>query len=425
MKRGKMAAVMLLCLTLVATVACSPFRNRGESGQEFTGELVEVVRGDLMVSVSGSGSVDVTSEVGLSFDSGGEVSKLYVEEGDAVTAGQVQALLGPLDREALELAVTQAEVALMQAKYNLDKAENPYTDDEIEDAEQAVEDAEDWLDLADDMLRYALQHGSDQEVLQWQMEVLNAEIQLQMAEDTLDEMLNERDEDQIEILKKQVVAAEQALAEAQSALETEIMLAPFTGVVASVDVEEGDIIPAPGVSQVTIIRLIDTSSMELVVELDEIDVPDVSRGQRVVISVDALPDARLEGRVVSVSPLPKVEAGVVSYEVKVGFDVPPGSSLRVGMSATVDIVLSDRSNVLLIPDRAIEFDPQGMPVVQVLVTREPEGTTEVEQRSVVIGLSDGFQTEIMSGLWEGETVVLEVPDESDVPSGPGFPFGPR
>jgi RND family efflux transporter MFP subunit len=423
-KRGKMAVVMLLCLALVATVACSPFRNRGESGQEFTGELVEVVRGDLMISVSGSGSVDVTSEAGLSFDSGGEVSKLYVAEGDAVTVGQALALLIPVDREVLELAVTQAEVALMQARYNLDKAENPYTDDEIEDAEQAVEDAEDRLDLADDMLRYALQHGSEQEVLQWQMEVLNAEIQQEMAEDTLDEMLNERDEEQIEILKKQVVAAEQALEEAQSALKTETMVAPFTGVVASVDVEEGDIIPAPGVSQVTIVRLIDTSSMELVVELDEIDVPGVEKGQRVVISVDALPDTLLEGRVVSVSPLPKVEAGVVSYEVKVGFDVPQGSNLRVGMSATVDIVLSDRSNVLLVPDRAIEFDPQGRPVVQVLVTKEPEGTTEIEQRSVVIGLSDGFQTEVISGLWEGEMVVIEAPAESSVPGGAIFPFGP-
>jgi multidrug efflux pump subunit AcrA (membrane-fusion protein) len=377
-----------------------------------------------VVSVSGSGSVDVTSEVGLSFDSGGEVSKLYVAEGDAVTVGQVLALLIPVDREALELAVTQAEVALMQARYNLDKAENPYTDDEIEDAEQAVEDAEDWLDLADDMLRYALQHGSEQEVLQWQMEVLNAEIQLEMAEDTLDEMLNERDEEQIEILKKQVVAAAQALEEAQSALETETILAPFTGVVASVDVEEGDVIPAPGVSQVAIVRLIDPSSMELVVELDEIDVPGVENGQRVVISVDALPDTLLEGRVVSVSPLPKVEAGVVSYEVMVGFDVPQGSNLRVGMSATVDIVLSDRTNVLLVPDRAIEFDPQGVPLVQVLVTWEPEGTTEIEQRSVVIGLSDGFQTEIISGLWEGEMVVIEASAQSGASGGAIFPFGP-
>jgi RND family efflux transporter MFP subunit len=253
------------------------------------------------------------------------------------------------------------------------------------------------------------------------MEVFNAEIQLEMAEDTLDEMLNERDEDQIAILKKQVVACEQALEEAQSALEWETMVAPFAGVVASINVEEGDIIPAPGVSQVAIVHLIDTSSMELVVELDEIDVPGVSQGQRAVISVDALPDVLLEGTVVSISPLAKVEAGVVSYETKVGFDVPQGSHLKVGMSATVDIVLSDRSNVLLIPARAIDYDHQGSPVVKVMVTREPEGTSEIEERSVVIGLSDGFQTEVISGLWEGETVVIEVPAESSS-SEPGFFF---
>jgi len=173
----------------------------------------------------------------------------------------------------------------------------------------------------------------------------------------------------------------------------------------------------------TVIRLVDDSTLELVVELDEIDVPGVEKGQWAVISIDALPDTLLEGEVVSVSPLPKVEAGVVSYEVKVSFNVPQGSNLRVGMSATAEIVLSDRSNVLLVPDRAIRYDGQGSPVVQVLVTREPEGTTEIEERSVVIGLSDGFQTEIISGLWEGEMVVIEAPAESDEPSGPGFLFG--
>jgi HlyD family secretion protein len=244
-----------------------------------------------------------------------------------------------------------------------------------------------------------------------------------MVEDTLDMMLNERDEDQIEILKRQVVAAEQALAEAQDALEMEMIVAPFAGVVASVSVEERDIIPTPSVSQVSIIRLIDMSSMELVVELDEVDIPGVSLGQRAVISVDALPDMLLEGRVVSISPVPKVEAGVVSYLVKIGFDVPEDSGLRGGMSATVDIVLSDRSNVLLVPDRAIEYGSQSGPLVRVLVTSEPEGVREIEERSVVIGLSDGFQTEIISGLWEGEVVVIEVPTPSDTPSGPGFLFG--
>jgi len=270
------------------------------------------------------------------------------------------------------------------------------------------------------MLRYVLRHGSEWEVLQWQMEVLNAEIKLEMAEDTLDDMQNERDEDQIAILKKQVVAAEQSLEEARSALEVETIVAPFDGVVAEVNFEEGDVIPTPGVSQVTIVRLIDTSSLELVVKLDEIDVPGVALGQRAVITVDALPDVQLEGTVLSISPLPRVEAGVVSYNVKVGFEVPEGSGLRVGMSATADIILSERSDALLVPDRAINYDGQGNPVVHVMVDRE---TGEIEERRVALGISDGFRTEILSGLQEGETLVIEVPAESGAPSGPGFPFG--
>lgn len=422
MKRRKIVAVILLCLALVGTLGCRPIGGGGDEA-EFSGELVSVVRGDLMISVGGSGSVGVANEVDLFFDNGGEVDRIYVEEGDEVSRGRRLAVLVPRDKEALELAVTRAEVALMQAEYSLDKAENPYTDDEIEDAEQAVEDAEDFLDLADDMLRYVLQHGSEWEVQQWQMEVLSAEIQLEMAEDTLDTMLNERDEDQIAILKKEVTAAEQALAEARRALETEVMVAPFAGVVSGVNVEEGDVIPAPGVAQVAVMHLIDTGVMELVVELDEIDIPGVIPGQRSIIEVDALPELELEGRVSSISPLPREEAGVVFYSVKIGFDVPPASGLRGGMSATADVVLSDRSDVLLVPDRAIKYDAQGNTVVQVMVVGEPEGTREIEERPVVTGVSDGFRTEIISGLGEGEMVVIEVPAEASAPSSPGFMFG--
>ena len=273
------------------------------------------------------------------------------------------------------------------------------------------------------MLRDVLKHGSEWEEQQWQMEVLNAEIQLEMAEDTLDTMLNERDEDQIAILKKEVTAAEQALAEARRSLETETMESPFAGVVSGVNVEEGDVIPAPGVAQVAVMHLIDTGVMELVVELDEIDIPGVIPGQRSVIEVDALPELELEGRVSSISPLPREEAGVVFYSVKIGFDVPPASGLRGGMSATADVVLSDRSDVLLVPDRAIKYDAQGNTVVQVMVVGEPEGTREIEERPVVTGVSDGFRTEIISGLGEGEMVVIEVPAEASAPSSPGFMFG--
>jgi len=398
-----------------------PFRGGGE--EESTAQLVEVVRGDLIISVSGSGSIGVANEAKLAFDGGGKVDKIYVDEGDEVSKGRVLAKLVPLDTEALELALLKAEIALHRAEYNLDKAKHPYTEDEIENAEDAIDDAEDYLDFVGYMLAYARLHGSAQEVQQWQTELYRAEASLDEAEDRLEAMLSAPDEDEIEILEMEVDAAEQALEEAESKLEVENITAPFDGVVTSVDVEEGDIIPESGMSQVTIVHLIDPTSMELGVDLDEIDIPDVKLNQRAIIEVDALPDVQLEGKVISISPLPTVEAGVVLYNVKIGFDVPGGSGLKVGMSATADIITNERGSVLLVPDRAIKQDRQGNPIVWVMVDEQ------IEARPVVIGISDGFQTEIVGGLSEGETVVLEMGagvQPSSEPAGrPGvIPFMP-
>jgi len=406
-KRWKIVVVLLLCLVLTGAMACLPARS-SENEEEFTGQLVEVVRGDLTVSVSGSGFIDVSNEVKLSFDGGGEVDKVYVEEGDEVIEGESLALLVPLDTDALELAVTQAEVALATAEYNLDKAQEIYTKPDTRGAQQAVYDAEDYLDYAEDRLDTANVNKDT-----WISEVYQAEIDLAKARQEL-ERIQAGDAKEVELRRLEVEEARQALEKAQSDLEIETITAPFDGVVASVDVDEGDVIPPPSVSQVTIIHLIDLTSMELVVELDEIDIPGVERGRRAVIEIDALPELQLEGRVTFVAPVPRVEADVVLYSVKIGFDVPEGSGIKVGMSATADIVLSDRSDVLLVPDRAIKYI-DGSPVVYVMVDEQ------IEERSVVIGLSDGFRTEIKEGLGEGDIVVIEERTES---STPGFPFGP-
>jgi len=421
-KSWKIVVVLLLCLALTGAVACMPFRGGGDE-EESTMQLFEVVRGDLIISVSGSGSIGVANEAKLAFDGGGKVDKIYVDEGDEVSQGELLAELVPLDTEALELALLRAEIVLQRAEYNLDKVENPYTEEDIEDAEDAVDDAEDQLEKAEDWLADAFKYGSSQEARQLQMEVFAAETNLEAAKDRLYEMLYERDEDEIEILEMEVDAAEQAVEEAVSKLEIETITAPFYGVVTSVDVEEGDIIPNSGMSQVTIVRLIDPTSMELGVDLDEIDIPDVKLNQRAIIEVDALPDVQLEGKVISISPLPTVEAGVVLYNVKIGFDVPGGSGLKVGMSATADIIINERGSVLLVPDRAIKQDREGNPIVWVMVDEQ------IEARPVVIGISDGFQTEIIDGLSEGETVVLEMGagvQPSSEPAGrPGvIPFMP-
>ena len=399
MKRWKIVAILLLCLALTGAVACMPFGGGGDE-QESTSQLVEVVRGDLIISVSGSGSIGVANEAKLAFDGGGKVDTIYVDEGDVVKEGEALAVLAPVDTDALGLALAQAALNLAQAKVSLAQA-----DAAQEQAEAALEEAVYHLEQ---LQRY---HATYEERRIARLQISAAELQVKAAEA------------QVEAAELAVDVAKQAVEEAKSKLEMETITAPFYGVVASVDVEEGDIIPDSGMSQVTIVRLIDPMSMELSVGLDEIDIPGVEMGQRAIIEVDALPDVQLEGKVTSISPLPTVEAGVVLYKVKIGFDVPQGSGLRVGMSATADIIINERSSVLLVPDRAIKQDRQGNPVVFVMVNEQ------IEARPVVIGISDGLLTEIVGGLSEGETVVLEMgagvqpsPEPAGRPG--GIPFMP-
>jgi len=367
-KHWKIAAIILLCLALAGSVACIPFR--GGAGEEAdTSQLVEVVRGDLSVVVSGSGNIAVSDEADLTFGSSGKVDELYVEEGDEVSYGEV---LAELDTSALELALTEAELAVEQAELAIKQAET-----------EKVQAEADWkqADYNRRVLQRSLAESRLRKIAETELEA--ATLRLEVADL------------QIEAANSQLVAAEEAVDEAQKQLDEATLSAPFRGVVTSVDVIEGEAVSAT----TTIVHLIDIATMELNVALDEIDIPSVKPGQRAIIELDALPALNLEGRVSSIGPLPTVESGVVLYEVEIGFDVPWNSGLRFGMSATVDIIISERTDVLLVPDRAINQDSQGNPIVYVMVDEQ------IEERSVVIGISDGYQTEIVSGLEEGEIVV--------------------
>lgn len=422
MRNWLIAITLLLCLALVGSVACSPF---GGTTPQASQQLVKVVQGDLTVKVSGSGKIDVSKEANLTFGVGGKVDQLFVEEGDYVTAGMV---LAKLDTDVLELALTQAKVALTNqqvavaqsqvglrtAQHDLEQARDLYTWPDIEIAQANVDDAKAYIDYVSTNLEEA---KTPEKQAMWEGALIYAQARLTAAEAKLDAMVKSYDTEEVAIKKMQVQAAEQSLGlsqqslaaaqqsldNAQKNLNEATLTASISGVVASVDIDEGDIIPSPGIAPKVVIHLVDLTTMELSVDVDEIDIPQVKLNQKVVVEVDALPGLNLEGKVISISLLPKEESGVVVYEVKIGFSVPEGSGLKVGMSATADIIIDERSNVLLVPDRAIKQDSQGNPVVEVMVGEQ------VQERPVVIGISDGIQTEIVSGLKEGEVVVIEKP----------------
>ena len=402
MKRWQIITAFLLCLILAGAIACNPLGDEEKTTQQF----VEVVRGDLTVSVSGSGNISISNEAKLAFSSGGKIATIFVDENDEVRKGY---LIAKLDTSFLELALVQAQAALDQAEYSLEQAEEPFSEDEIDSAEAAVEAAEDYLYYALWMLDKAHReepvNGIVPSVEQWQAEVSRAQANLLAAEAQLEVILDAPDEKALAAAKSQAEAAKKAVAEAQKQLDEATIRAPSDGVVANIYAEEGDTVPAG----MAIVHLIDLATMELKVEVDEIDIAEVQPGQRAIIEVDALPSLELEGKVTSVSTLAIEAGGLVLYEVTIGFDAPQDYNLKIGMSATADIIINERSNVLLVPDRAITPESQGNQVVKVMVNEE------IEERLVKPGLSDGFDTEIVDGLSEGDIVVVETKVKSSTP----------
>ena len=345
----KIVGVLLLCLALTSSMACNPFG--GDGSQEESRQLVNVERGDLMVSVTGSGNIDIANEIRLAFGTSGRIDKIYVKEGDKVSKGDE---LAKLDTAALELALTQtqvvvtqaqvaqtqAQVALETAKYNLDVAQETYKWPELKVAQAEVDDAEAYLEYALEKLSQA----APAQQASWQLVVVRAQASLSVAEAKLDAMLAGYDTEEVAIKKLQVEAAEQSLelaqqsleqaqqslAYAQKQLDEATITAPFAGVVATVSAKPGDTI----VAGTPITYLIDLTSTELKIDVDEIDIPTVKVNQSAIISVDALPALQLEGKVTFISPVPKVEAGVVLYSITIDPDVPEDSGVKVGMSAT-------------------------------------------------------------------------------------------
>jgi len=299
--------------------------------------------------------------------------------------------------------------------------ENEPNSDRYWEERSLLKEAQDNLTQA----RERLARGTGQDVFQEELlqikdfwTVRAAQLAMEKAESALTQAKNNRDKAKLALDKarsdqykaklavdKDKLALDKARSDLDSAkdeLDKAVVYAPFAGTIAKVDAKPGDSLSSVNYATEIIIEIIDPSRMEFVVEVDEIDIPQVRPGQRAIISLDALPSVQIDGQVTVISSLPTEEAGVILYEVKVGFDVPEGYALKAGMTATAEIIIDKQSDVLLVPTQTITLDSQGNPVVKVMVNEQ------MTERKVVTGISSGSQTQILNGLNEGELVVVEV-----------------
>jgi RND family efflux transporter MFP subunit len=349
--KKRSAIIIAVCVVVVGIVLGVAF-TRGTNPQSMP-TTVNVTRGDIVKAVLVDGNLAMPNKAYLSFGVTGTVTEVLVSEGDNVTKDEV---LARLDAQSLNSSVQVAELQVKIAQ------------DQVEAAQAQYEIAQ--INLDEGVL------GQSEDVLEQQVNIAEANW---------------------ETAKLNLKIAKLNLDSAKLNLDKAVIVAPFDGVVADISITEEEEISTAALATPAI-SLVETSTIEMQGYIDELDVAMVKLGQAANITLDALPDEQLTGNVTFVSPISTVRAGIVSYATTIALE-NPSAQLKDGMSATAEVVVERRDNVLLIPNTVIQGTLQN-PTVEVLVDGQQE------ERQITLGLSDGTNTEVLSGLEEGEKVVV-------------------
>jgi HlyD family secretion protein len=309
-------------------------------------------------------------------------------------------LKGPdaLELSKAETKVTQAEYNLAKAKENLAEIEAGSDPSEVTKAEAQVSQAEYNLAKAKDTLAETEAGSDPAEVTKAEAQVSQAEYNLAKAQDTLADIEAGPDPKAVEVAQAKVVSAQAALEEAQAALKAATMVAPFDGTVISVGAEKGDLVS----SGIIVVTLADLSNLRVLAIVDETDISKVEIGQQVEVTFDAFPGLSFLGQVLEVPLQGTLSQNVLTYEVPVSLEGAEGVALKTGMTANLNIVVGRRENALLVPAMAVQQGEEGNVV---MVQDTPQGTAVATP--VEVGLSDGTYVEIVSGLIEGDRVLVQ------------------
>jgi len=190
-----------------------------------------------------------------------------------------------------------------------------------------------------------------------------------------------------------------------------VIRAPASGTVLTRLVNEGDpVVPLtsyqPGTDLATIA---DMGDLLFKGTVDEIDVGKVAIGMPCRIKVGALPDTAVHGRLARIAPQATKSEGSTRFDVEIELAPHGGVTLRAGYSANADIIIRDKKGVLLIPERLVTFGKGGKKATVEVPPKQPKGTPR--QVAVTLGLSDGLNVEVLTGLSEGQEVVQRPPKE--------------
>lgn len=464
MKRWVYVLVGIVLVAAVAGVVLLRRANRAASAA--TLQTVPAVTGDLTAVVGATGSVRANQSAVLTFQTTGIVERVYVQLRQRVREGQVlaeleqtslpaQVILAQADLVAAQraldqllqsdLARAQAQLALAQARKALHDAEYNRTVQQQGNraSRNTLQNAEAQLVLAEDAVRQAearynmvsglpeddprraaallaltnARAGRDRALrnLNWyrghpteiDQAVLDANVALAQAQLAEAEREWERVKDGPD--PDDVASAQARLAAAVATANMARITAPFSGTITAVEVKPGDQV-GPGT---VAFGLADFSHLLVEVEVSEVDINRVCVGQRVTLSLDAVPGRTYEGKVVEVGLAGVVVQGVVNFPVSVEI-LHADEQVRPGMTTAVNIIVEQIEDVLLVPNRAVRLQ-DGKRVVYVLRGETPQAVP------VVLGASSDTDSQVLEGdLRAGDLIILNPPLVFEANGPPSF-----
>ncbi len=394
-KKKRLIIISIVVVAVVALVVVAVAATRGGTKIDPT-KLAKVEKGDLAKSVVATGKVTPITKVEIKSKASGIVKKLYVDAGDTVKKGQV---LAELDRDEIEAQVNSARAQLLSSEANEKAAEA--------DMKRAQVDAE-GVDIP--TLQRAYERAQDMA----KSGVVSASA-LDDAQRAYILAVNKRDvaKAQLVVSKAKVAQAhadvqksDASLKQLEEQLSYTTIESPIDGVVLSRDVEMGDAVSSILVlgSAATLVMTIgDTSEVYVKGKVDESDIGKVYLGQPARIRVETFKDKTFTGHVTKISPMGVEKDNVTTFEVRVSIN-NPGGELKAEMTANAEIILDEHKNVLMIPEGAILYDKDKKASTDVPDPKAKDGMRKV---ALTIGISNGAKTEVLSGLKEGDQVVLQ------------------
>ena len=464
-----------LAVLLVGAAAVAYFEvgaNNSASASSFSRDAT-VERGTVLAQVSASGNLALASQSSLAFGAAGKVTAVKVSVGQQVTAGQV---LATIDPTAANLALTEADEQLTVAQDNLAKAQDgpsseqqAVDDDQLTSDENAVTTAQDNLNTEQALPTCATSSSSTAsktaatdcstaaQITQDQDSLTNAEDSLQTAKDT-QALNNTVDPATLAQDQEAVTQAQASVNTAQQEVAGTTITAPSNGTILTIAGQVGTEASAGSSttganttstgsgssssstgtgtgsgsststtstasssgsgssSSSTFITMADVDQLQITADVSETDIDSIKSGQDATITLNALPDTPLGATVAAISPTSTTVSNVVEYAVTLNLLGTPPSGVRPGQSASILITTGEATNALYVPSSAISTTGGSSYVT--VVTNGKDVPTKVT--TGVVGTTD---TEISSGLTQGETVLETIAASTTGSSTTGRGFG--